>query len=384
MVSYKVQYCFLLKVSQVAGLLFASMLLGPLIAPPIGGFLAARCALQPTDHRNTWGPSLAKSARSHDGLNILNAVALPKRGSLVAWETPFHCRQAQAQLVPLQSRSGLAGVPASGCSPVCLVALFLAAALWCAKQLQLLLLPPIWRLPGGHPFDMIWLQVPMWQGSRRWSCFVDSHAGSPNSQCRTLAHRRRFLLLLVMAFLKSTFSTLTRSEWCHEGAHAARLFSKGSSAHDLVVEVFWTTTTHLCWRPFMVAWHILAWAVWAVSIPIMTCGKSELSSISGATDGVLIPLQTQRIVDLHAHVAKIRCSLARRIWGLPIEQASFLVSLLAFSGEVECIRADTGVVLWIGLVSGCKLDTLRINEVCMMKLWSLPSAWNNLNHSESA
>ena len=65
----------------MGGQLFASMLLGPLIAPPIGGFLAARCALQPTDHRKTSGPSLAKSARSHDGLN---GVALPKRGKLVA------------------------------------------------------------------------------------------------------------------------------------------------------------------------------------------------------------------------------------------------------------------------------------------------------------
>ena len=64
----------------MAGLLFASMLLGPLIAPPIGGFLAARCALQPTDHRNTSSPFLANSARSHDGLN----GALPKRGSIVA------------------------------------------------------------------------------------------------------------------------------------------------------------------------------------------------------------------------------------------------------------------------------------------------------------
>ena len=40
-----------------------------------------------------------------------------------------------------------------------------------------------------------------------------------------------------------------------------------------------------------ISWHEQCGAV---TILIMTCWKSELSSISGATDGVLIPLQTQR------------------------------------------------------------------------------------------
>ena len=346
MVSYKVQYCLFWKpllswsLRMLGGwaalCIYASR---ALIAPPIGGFLAARCALQPTDHRNTSGPSLAKSLVA---CRLRDSFSFQARAAGTACTSPVSIRFGWRSSFWL-----LTGVSGS----VVLCSYFMVRETAPAA-------------PTSSYLAAAW-RTPIWQNNFKCPCDKDQQGGVVLST-RTC----RFPKLSVQDTSPSTSVPIAAgdgfSQKYIQHLDTEWVMPWGSACRSTVFERFFSSWPR-CWgildnnNAFMLeTFHgclaylgmsnvgLSPFLSWHVGNPSWAAFREQLTE-----SWSLCKRNEMHWVDCccglaHTHVGKIRCSLARRIWGLPIEQASFLVSLLAFSGEVECIHADTGVVLWIG------------------------------------